>query len=52
MALKGNLRDFSTTQLLTLIALARKTGMLTIHGSEPVWVFFKEGKLIHVAVGS
>jgi hypothetical protein len=30
MALKGNLRDFSTTQLLNLINLARKTGALTI----------------------
>lgn len=52
MALKGNLRDFSTTQLLNLIALARKTGMLTIHGSEPARMSFKEGKLIHAAVGS
>ena len=33
MALKGNLRDFSTTQLLNLINLARKTGTLTIEGS-------------------
>lgn len=52
MALKGNLRDFSTTQLLNLIALARKTGMLTIHGSEPARMSFKEGKLIHAAVGA
>jgi hypothetical protein len=52
MALKGNLRDFSTTQLLNLIALARKTGMLTIHGSEPARMSFKEGKLIHAAVGN
>jgi len=33
MALKGNLRDFSATQLLNLINLARKTGTLTIEGS-------------------
>ena len=52
MALKGNLRDFSTTQLLNLIALARKTGMFTIHGSEPARMSFKEGKLIHAAVGN
>jgi hypothetical protein len=32
MALKGNLRDFSVTQLLNLINLARKTGTLTIEG--------------------
>lgn len=33
MALKGNLRDFSTTQLLNLINLARKTGTLTVETS-------------------
>ena len=31
MALKGNLRNFSTTQLLHLINLANKTGALTIY---------------------
>jgi hypothetical protein len=30
MPLQGNIRDFSTTQLLNLINLARKTGTLTI----------------------
>ncbi|GAB4575339.1 MAG: DUF4388 domain-containing protein [Anaerolineae bacterium] len=35
MALKGNLRDFSTTQLLNLINLARKTGILTIFEGSP-----------------
>jgi len=34
MALKGNLADFSTTQILNLINLARKTGTLRIY--EPV----------------
>lgn len=34
MALKGNLADFSTTQILNLINLARKTG--TLHVYEPV----------------
>ena len=34
MALKGNLRDFSTTQLFNLINLARKTGTLTIDTRE------------------
>ena len=28
MALKGNLQDFGTTQLLNLVHLARKTGAL------------------------
>jgi len=31
MALKGNLADFSTTQILNLISLARKTGTLRVY---------------------
>jgi hypothetical protein len=51
MALKGNLRDFSTTQLLNLINLARKTGMLTIDTREAqVRLCFKEGKLIYAVL--
>ncbi len=52
MALKGNLRDFSTTQLLNLINLARKTGTLTIEGPEPAQMAFREGKLIYANLGS
>jgi hypothetical protein len=52
MALKGNLRDFSTTQLLNLINLARKTGTLTIDGPEPAQMAFREGKLIYASLGS
>jgi hypothetical protein len=48
MALKGNLRDFSTTQLLNLINLARKTGTLTIDAtSAQSRLCFKEGKLVY-----
>jgi hypothetical protein len=47
MALKGNLRDFSTTQLLNLVNLARKTGLLTIQTpAETAQLYFKEGRLI------
>ncbi len=50
MALKGNLRDFSATQLLNLINLARKTGTLTIEAQDTrVRMCFKEGKLIYAA---
>jgi hypothetical protein len=52
MALKGNLRDFSTTQLLNLINLARKTGTLTIEGPEAAQMAFREGKLIYASLGS
>jgi hypothetical protein len=48
MALKGNLKDFSTTQLLNLIHLARKTGTLTIQVPSGVTtLFFREGKLVY-----
>jgi len=51
MALKGNLRDFNTTQLLNLINLARKTGALTISGSDGEAVmYFRDGKLIHATM--
>ena len=52
MALKGNLRDFTVTQLLNLINLARKTGTLTVEGPQAVaWVSFDGGKLIHAQLG-
>ncbi len=52
MALKGNLRDFSTTQLLNLINLARKTGTLSIQNNgEEAHMSFKEGKLIYAYMG-
>ncbi len=46
MALKGNLRDFSFSQLLNLISLAKKTGTLEVHGPDKdAIVSFDEGKL-------
>ena len=53
MALKGNLRDFSTTQLLNLINLARKTGTLTIQDNgQEAHKAFQEGKLIYAHMGN
>jgi hypothetical protein len=53
MALKGNLRDFSTTQILNLVNLARKTGLLIIQGQAgTARLYFREGKLIHANIGS
>ena len=52
MALKGNLRDFTITQLLNLINLARKTGTLVVEGpSEKILVSFREGKLAYAQAG-
>ncbi|MBI1880670.1 MAG: DUF4388 domain-containing protein [Chloroflexi bacterium] len=53
MALKGNLRDFSTTQLLNLVNLARKTGKLTINGQDQnAALYFREGRLVYAATNT
>ena len=52
MALKGNLRDFTITQLLNLINLAKKTGTLVINGpSDTALVSFRGGKLAYSQLG-
>jgi hypothetical protein len=52
MALRGNLRDFTITQLLNLINLARKTGTLVVEGpKETAKVSFREGKLSYAQLG-
>ncbi|MFN8401786.1 MAG: DUF4388 domain-containing protein [Anaerolineales bacterium] len=52
MALRGNLRDFTITQLLNLINLASKTGTLVIEGaSEQAFISFREGKLAYARIG-
>ena len=52
MALKGNLRDFTISQLLNLINLANKTGTLIIERpTEKVTVSFREGKLAYAQNG-
>jgi hypothetical protein len=51
MALKGNLRDFSVTQLFNLINLARKTGSLTLEGpNKRAQVCFKDGRLVYASL--
>ena len=52
MALKGDLRDFSVTQLLNLINLAQKSGSLNVRGTNgAVTIFFNGGKLSYAQVG-
>jgi hypothetical protein len=52
MALRGNLRDFTITQLLNLINLASKTGTLILDGpAEQAFVSFREGKLSYARLG-
>jgi len=48
MAIKGNLHDFTLTQLLNLITMAQKSGTLVVERSnEAVEVFFTDGKLAY-----
>jgi hypothetical protein len=52
MALRGNLRDFTITQLLNLINLAGKTGTLVVDGpADQAHVAFLNGKLAFARVG-
>lgn len=52
MALRGNLRDFSFTQVLNLINLARKTGMLSVEGpGEMARLYFRDGNLAFAQIG-
>ena len=52
MALRGNLRDFTITQLLNLINLANKTGTLIVDGSaDQAHVAFQNGKLAFARIG-
>lgn len=47
MALQGTLRDFSLADILQLIGLQRKTGILRLSGSEDtVSVLFDEGRIV------
>ena len=53
MALRGNLRDFTITQLLNLINLAGKTGTLVVEGpNETAKVAFRHGKLAYAEIGN
>jgi hypothetical protein len=52
MALRGNLRDFTITQLLNLVNLAHKTGTLVVEGpGETARVSFRDGKLAYAQIG-
>ncbi len=53
MALKGNLRDFTITQLLNLVNLAQKTGILVIErSSQTARITFREGKLAYAELSN
>jgi len=50
--MKGNLKDFSPTQILSLVSLARKSGTLGVeHKEGRAMLSFEGGKLTYVTVG-
>lgn len=50
--MRGNLRDFSPTQILNLVSLSKKSGTLLVeHKEAKANLAFKEGKLLFAAVG-
>jgi len=52
MALHGNLKDFSVSQLLNLVNLSRKSGTLVVTGSSgTACLAFEKGKLAFAQVG-
>jgi hypothetical protein len=53
MALKGNLKDFTITQLLNLVNVAQKTGTLILErANERVLLSFREGKMAYAQIAS
>jgi len=47
MALQGNLRDFSATEILQLLGMQKKSGCLLLeHGSERARIYVLEGRIV------
>lgn len=46
MALEGNVKDFGLSEIFQLIALQKKSGMLSVTAEETMVIFFREGMLI------
>ena len=46
MALEGRLSEFTLEEILQLIALQQKTGVLTVEASYPMVLYFESGELI------
>jgi len=51
MALQGNLRDFSATEILQLLGMQQKTGCLVLErNAERLSIFVKEGRIVSTRV--
>lgn len=48
LVFEGRIEEFSVTEIIHLIEMGRKTGMLVIEGAhEQVTIYFKEGKAVY-----
>ena len=46
MALEGNAKDFGLSEIFQLIALQKKSGMLSVTADETTAIYFKDGQII------
>ena len=46
MALEGNVKDFGLSEIFQLIALQKKSGMLSVTADETIAIYFKDGEII------
>lgn len=46
MALEGNVKDFGLSEIFQLIALQKKSGMLSVTADETVAIYFRDGQII------
>ncbi|MCK4350434.1 MAG: DUF4388 domain-containing protein [Candidatus Krumholzibacteria bacterium] len=46
MALEGNVKDFGLSEIFQLIALQKKSGMLSVTADETTAIYFKDGQII------
>lgn len=46
MALEGNVKDFGLSEILQLIALQKKSGLLSVTGEQNMAIFFQDGRII------
>ena len=53
MAVKGNLKDISLTNLVQMEAQSGLTGRLSVqHAGEEAFIFFADGEIVHAELGS
>jgi hypothetical protein len=46
MALEGNVKDFGLSEIFQLIAIQKKSGLLSVSGDQNMAIFFRDGAII------